>query len=389
MLSEPGNGGGDEGRFRLAMASSGIGMAIVDLQGRWLDVNPALERMFGYPAAEILGRSADEFTHPDDIAVSRGYLDALRSGAQPVLEAEKRYLRRDGSTLWAHVNVAAMHGPGDELGYLIVQVRDISAQREAETALKDLNDTLERRVDERAAELQSVVRQQEMFAYGVAHDLRAPLRAIDSFATLLANHDGARLDDTGRDYLARIRAATARLATLLDGLLDLSRAARADLRPQPVDVSLLAEWVCAELSDADPGREAVIDVQPDIVVCGDERQLKVLLDQLLHNAWKFSRERNRVEITVGARRDGDMQEIEIRDAGIGFDMRYADKMFEPFQRLHGPEQAGGNGIGLAIAQRIVQRHKGTLAARSEPGAGSVFTLRLPAVRDDDDDAGAA
>ncbi len=381
MLSEP-RDDDDDGRFRLAMASSGIGMAIVDMQGRWLDVNPALERMFGYRASEMLGRSADEFTHPDDIGLSHGYLRGLSSGSVPVLDAQKRYLRRDGSTLWSHVNVAAMHGPGGEASYLIVQVRDITAQHEAEAALQELNDTLERRVDERASELQSVVRQQELFAYGVAHDLRAPLRAIDSFATLLANHDGATLDSVGRDYLDRIRAATARLATLLDGLLDLSRAARADMRPAPVDISLLAEWVCAELSDADPGRESTIDVQPDIVVCGDERQLKVLLDQLLHNAWKFSRDRDRVEIAVTAHREGDMQVIEIHDCGIGFDMRYADKMFEPFQRLHGPEQAGGNGIGLAIAQRIVQRHKGTISARSEPGAGSVFVLALPATDDD-------
>lgn len=374
----------DEGRFRLAMASSGIGMAIVDCEGRWRDVNPALERMLGHAAADMLGRSVDEFTHPDDIDRSHGFLAGLVDGSIPVLDAEKRYLRRDGSTLWAHLNVAAMRDDAGRVVYLIAQIRDVSRQRQTTQALQELNETLEQRVAERTSELEALVRQQELFAYGVSHDLRAPLRAIDSFSALLSSHLGdERLDATARDYLERIRAAAGRMAGLIDALQDLSRATRAEINAAPVDLSLLADWVAAELADAEPGRAAEIRVQPGLRAQGDERQIKLLLDQLLGNAWKFSRDRERVEIDVSGERTGDRIVVSVRDRGIGFDMRYADKLFEPFQRLHGPEQAGGNGLGLAIAHRIVERHGGRIWAQSEPGAGSTFHIELPAPADAD------
>lgn len=374
----------DGDRFRLAMASSGIGMAIADGSGRWVDVNPAMERMFGFPAREMVGRSADDFTHAQDIHKSHDYVRGMIDGNTPALDLEKRYIRRDGSTMHAHLNIAVMRGPDDKASYLIVQIRDISAQRHAEAQLKALNDTLEKRVDERTAELAAVNRQQELFAYGISHDLRAPLRAIDSFSSLLQVHGGTVLDEIGRDYLERIRSATQRMSALIDSLLELSRASRVEMKHKLVDLSLLAEWVGAELCDGEPTRANVIDVQPGIMVCGDERQLKLLLDQLMHNAWKFARDRERVEITVTATREADTMHIVVCDNGIGFDMRYAQKMFEPFQRLHGPEQAGGNGIGLAIAQRIVERHGGHISARSEDGVGSVLQLQLRAPRNDGD-----
>lgn len=372
----------DDGRFRLAMASSGIGMAIVSLDGRWLEVNPAFEQMFGHTAAAVVGTTAAEMTHPDDLATSRDYLRGLVSGELPALDAEKRYLHRDGRVLWVHVNVAAMRDPEGQPRYLIAQLRDVTTQREAEAALQQSNATLAARIAERNMELEITHRQQELFAYGVSHDLRAPLRAVDSFAALLAAQYGDRLDETGRDYLDRIRNAAARMSGLIDALLELSRATRNEFRSQPVDLSLLAEWVGAELQDAEPARAAEITVAPGLRVRGDERHLKQMLTQLLHNAWKFSYERDRVRISIDGERRGDVLHVAIRDAGSGFDMRYADRMFEPFQRLHGPEQAGGNGLGLAIAQRIAERHGGRIWATSELGSGSVFHLELPAAAQD-------
>lgn len=271
--------------------------------------------------------------------------------------------------------------PGDHAD----ESRDF-AQGEAEQALRAQVASLEQRLAEQAAMIEALNQQQEWFAYGVSHDLRAPLRAIDSFAALLASHLEGRLDDTASDHLDRIRNAAARMAALIDGLLDLSRAERAELRREPVDLGLLADWVGAELADAEPERVAAIVVQPDLHALGDERQLKLLMNQLLHNAWKFSRERERVDIAVGGERHGDRIVLTIRDHGSGFDMRYADKLFEPFQRLHGPEHGGGGGIGLAVAQRIVQRHGGRLWAQSEPGVGSTFFVELPAVAEDQSNA---
>lgn len=384
LSSEPRSEAAQEDRFRLAMVSSGIGMAIVDLEGRWLEVNPALERMLGYAASELVGRSVFDISHPDDVETSRQYVDRLVAGELPVLDAQKRYLHRNGDVVWAHINVATMRDADGTPLYFISQLRDITAERAAAEALQDWSATLERRVSERTAALEKANKQQELFAHGVSHDLRAPLRAIDSFAQLLAREYETRPDEPGRDYVERIRAAARRMGGLIDALLELSRAGRNDLKLEPVDLSLLADWTCAELQDAEPGRAADIDVQPGLVACGDERQLKLLLDQLLDNAWKFSRDRGRVGIEVTGERRGDGLVLSIRDHGSGFDMRYAGKMFEPFQRLHGPEQGGGNGLGLAIAQRIVERHGGRLWAESEPGSGAVFHVELPAPRDSEE-----
>lgn len=378
MLNSEAPQGPREDRFQRAMLSSGIGMAIVDLDGRWVEVNPALEQMFGYQAADLVGRAVGEFTHPDDLEAARAAFAGLCNGGAPVLEAQQRYLRSNGAIFWAQANVAVMHDDAGQPNYLIVHLRDISGQREAQQALHARNQTLEQRLAESTAALQALNHQQEAFAYGISHDLRAPLRAIDSFAALLDSKSRELLDDSGRDYLERIRGAATRMGGLIDSLLDLSRVHRAEMKSEPVDLSLLAEWAGAELRDADPARMAEIDVAPGLLVMGDERQLKLMLTQLLDNAWKFSDERDRVRIQVRGAIEHGRLHVTIRDHGAGFDLRYADKLFEPFQRLHGPEQGGGNGIGLAIAQRIVERHGGRIWAESEAGDGSTFHLELPA-----------
>ena len=375
---------GDDGRFRLAMASSGIGMAIVDLDGRWLEVNPALERILGHAASALVGRSVFDSVHPDDVADSRAAARSLADGTLPMLDAQRRYLHRSGETVWLHVNAAVMRDPDGAPAYFIAQLRDVTAQRHAEDALQAWSHMLESRVAERTAELEKLARQQDLFAYGVSHDLRAPLRAIDGFATLLANQHAGQLDDSGRGYLERIRGATTRMGGLLDALLELSRASRSELRPGPVDVSLVAEWVGAELQDADPERAADITVAEGLVAHGDERHIKLLLTQLMQNAWKFSRDRDRVRIDVTGKVVDGRLVVTVRDQGIGFDMRYADRMFEPFQRLHGPEEAGGNGLGLAIAQRIAERHGGRIWAESTPGEGSTFHVELPLAADSEE-----
>jgi signal transduction histidine kinase len=235
---------------------------------------------------------------------------------------------------------------------------------------------LQRQLSECRAELQALQHEQAIIAHGISHDLRAPLRAIDNFSALIAGN--ASLDDRARSQLARVRAACARMGGLIDALLELSQVNRAELSSEAVDLGLLAEWVGAELQESEPGRAATIEVAGDLQVRGDERLLKLLLGQLFHNAWKFSRERDCVRIAVTGECAGDRRHIRMRDAGCGFDMRYAPKLFEPFERLHGLDQGGGHGIGLAIAHRIVARHGGRLWAESEPGVGSTFHFDLPA-----------
>ena len=220
-----------------------------------------------------------------------------------------------------------------------------------------------------------------MFADTVAHDLRSPLRSIESFAKLLEDRAGPKLDAAERMHLSRIRAAATRMSGLLGALGELSRAASASMSVAPVDLSLLAEWVLAELHDAEPGRTVEVDVQPGLLARGDEHLLKQLLRALLENAWTFTRGVERPRIEVRGERAGDRLRLAVHDSGRGFDMQYAHKLFQPFQRLHGVAEGAGHGLGLAIAQRIAQRHGGSVGASSVEGRGSTFTLELPAVDD--------
>jgi PAS domain S-box-containing protein len=366
---------GDE-RFRLAMMSSATGMAILDLEGRWLEANPAIERMLGSSAAGLVGRDITGSLARADADGVAAAIGRLVAGDIPAMDMDIRFLRGDGSELRAHLDIAAMRGDDGRALYLVAHVHDPGAQRQA---LQVRNAVLEQETAESAAALATLNRLQESFAHGVSHDLRAPLRAIDSFSALLSSHLDGDLDETARDYLERIRGAAARMASLIDALLELSRVMRADLHLAPVDLGLLVDWAHAELADAEPGRSADVIAQPGLQVLGDERLLRQLMNQLLHNAWKFSRDRDRVRIEVSGERRGDRVVIAVRDHGSGFDMRYADKLFEPFQRLHGPEQAGGNGLGLAIVRSVVERHGGRAWAQSEPGTGSAFFIELPAV----------
>ena len=365
----------DDALFRLAMASAGIGMAIVSLEGRFVDVNPALCRMLGRDADELVGHLVHDISHPDDLPMTERLRAALASGEQHSVDVEKRYVHRDGHVIEVQLNSALMRDADGTPLYVISQLRDVTAQRAAERALHDLNEHLDQRVRERTAELEEAQRRLEAFAYGVSHDLRAPLRTIDGFAVQLSRQAQA-LDEQGREQLSRIRSATARMGGLIDSLLELARIGRAELRPVEVDVSMLAEWAAAELQDAQPARQAVVRVQPGLVAVGDERLLKVLLTQLLRNAWQFSASRDAVEIDVEGARNGQGLHFVVRDRGIGFDMAYAGKLFEPFQRLHGSEQGAGDGIGLTIAQQVAARHRGRIRADAVPGAGANFHVEL-------------
>jgi PAS domain S-box-containing protein len=380
---------GDD-RFRQAMTASNIGMAIVSIDGIWLEVNPALCALLGYRVDELRGHHYSEVTHPDDLAISQHLVAALVSGALASVDEHKRYVHRDGSDVWVQLNVAVMRDEDGTAQYFISHMRDIRGEREAGMELSA-------RAEERSAQLDASHRQLQLFADAVAHDLRAPLRSIESFSALLNERAAERLNETDRDYLARIRAAASRMTGLLAALTELSHVTRTQMRIAPVDLSLLADWVGAELQDADPHHRAQISVQPGLQVEGDERLLKLMLNQLMHNAWKFTCERSAarhaaaqasaqpagepepVRIEVFGERYGDRLVLSIRDQGTGFDMRYAHKLFEPFQRLHGPDQGGGHGLGLAIAWRVVERHRGQMRAHSQPDAGSTFTVELPVV----------
>lgn len=358
--------------FRLAMAASAIGMAIAGLDGRWCEVNEALGRMFGVPADQLPGHGMEELLHAQDRPRLQAQLTELASGRLPLIDERYHCVHGSGQEVWVQANIAVMRSPAGVPLYLVVQLLDMGTEDAAEQLLRQ-NDK------ERAGELDSVNRQLQLFVDAVSHDLRAPLRSIESFAGLLADRIDDSMDETSRDYLGRIRGAAARMSTLLTALAELSYVTRTELKPDTVDISLLADWAIAELREAEPDRAADIQVQDGLVGHGDERLLKLLLGHLLGNAWKFSRDSEQVRIRVsGDTDDSGTLRLRVADAGSGFDMRYAHKLFEPFQRLHGPDQGGGHGLGLAVAQRIAARHHGRLSGHSPEQGGSSFELELPA-----------
>ncbi|MBL0213811.1 MAG: GAF domain-containing protein [Myxococcales bacterium] len=228
--------------------------------------------------------------------------------------------------------------------------------------------TLEQRVAERTASLEAANRELDAFSYSVSHDLRAPLRAIDGFSGALLADYGTQLDSQAQQYLDRIRDSTKRMSTLIDDLLNLARVTGLPLERVRVDLSAIATEVIAELRRLDPARRVETHVVPELTVLADPRLVRIVLENLLGNAWKFTAKRDHTEIWVG--REG--SSLFVRDNGAGFDLRYADKVFRPFQRFHRSDEFEGTGIGLATVHRIIERHGGTITVETEPGRGALF-----------------
>ncbi len=243
----------------------------------------------------------------------------------------------------------------------------------------------EQQVARRAHELAALNQELEAFSYSVSHDLRAPLRAIAGFSQIIEEDHGDRLDDSGRDALRRIRGGADRMGVLIDQLLGLSRLSRAPLAPEPVDVSQMVEAVVADLREANPERVVTVEVEPRLVAFADPGLLRVVLDNLVGNAWKYTARTPDPRIAVTGERDGNETIIHIRDNGAGFDMAHARMLFGAFQRLHSVREFEGTGIGLATVKRIVNRHGGRVWAEGSVGAGATFSLALPHAHEPDDE----
>jgi signal transduction histidine kinase len=245
-----------------------------------------------------------------------------------------------------------------------------TANRELANANKELEDA--------NRELEGANRELEAFSYSVSHDLRAPLRSIEGFSQILLEDYATDLDEEGRGFVGRVRAASRRMANLIDDLLDLSRVTRTEMRRRSVDLSALARDIAAELKKAQPEREVEFTIEEGLVANGDARLLRVVFENLLGNAWKFTSKEPEATIEFGLARhdEGSAPAYFVADNGAGFDARYSDKLFGAFQRLHGAQEFEGTGIGLATVARIVHRHGGRVWAEGEVGKGASFFFTL-------------
>lgn len=270
----------------------------------------------------------------------------------------------------------------DELGRLGNTFNEmIGTIQQQNLRILESHDSLERIVDARTSELSMANRELEAFSYSVSHDLRQPLRAVEGFGQALEEDCGDQLNETGKDYLKRIRAASVRMASLIDGLLILSRVSRQPMENETINLSQLLEEIADELTDITDNVPSSVHIQQGIQVTGDSRMLRVAFQNLLANAWKYTARKERRVVEVTAHREGRMLAIEVKDNGVGFDMRYIDKLFVAFNRLHTPSEFGGTGIGLATVYRVVRRHHGEISATSEVGKGANFVVKLPVSRD--------
>jgi signal transduction histidine kinase len=252
-----------------------------------------------------------------------------------------------------------------------------SALSESEANLRLLNDELERRVSARTSELEELNRELESFSYSVSHDLRAPLRAINGFSHLLIEDFGHALQGEASDYLRRITSAADRMDQLIDDLLALARASKVALSPQPINICTLSKNVIHLMQPVTADREIEFRIEPDLYARADERMIKVVLENLLGNAIKFTRGRKPAIIEVGRISGKYISTFFIRDNGAGFDMKAVGKLFAPFQRLHGEKEFEGTGIGLATAKRVIARHGGKIWAEGSLGEGATFFFTLP------------
>jgi PAS domain S-box-containing protein len=334
--------------------------------------NLGAERIKGYRADEIIGRHFSCFYSEKDIRNGKPEQELRRAISQGSCEEEGWRVRKDGSEFWASVVITAQWDSAGHLQGFSKVSRDISERKRAADTIQDLSREMERR----NTELMVVNKELESFSYSVSHDLRAPLRSIDRFSLALLEDCQDRLGPEEREHLQRVRAATVQMGELIDHTLALARTAGCEMLRQMVDLSRLALEIAFQLQESEPNRHATFVIPPGLTVEGDGSLLRIVLENLLGNAWKFTSKQPETHLEFGISSRETRKTYFVRDNGIGFDMNYADKLFGAFQRLHDARQFPGSGVGLATVQRIVHRHGGRIWAESAVGQGATFYFTL-------------
>ncbi|MSP59881.1 MAG: PAS domain S-box protein [Myxococcales bacterium] len=369
-------------RSILEQASEAI--VVCDEDGRIIRASHAAHHLCGQSALWKLfddvfhlrrGGSAPLLREPPPDEEDRFLLSPLLGSGRP-LRTEVHFRRDDGKHFALLLSVGPMHELRGDVRGCVVTMADISERRRAEEELWRLTDSLEHRVSERTAELAAINRELEAFSYSVSHDLRAPLRAIEGFGRSLQEDCGDDLGEPGKSHLARMRAATRLMRDLIDDLLRLAQVTSGRLVRERVDLSALARTIAAALALAEPERTVRVAIADGLTAGGDLGLLRVALENLLGNAWKFTAQRPLAEVELGEMLTTEGKVFYVRDNGAGFDMKEADRLFAPFQRLHAPGEFSGTGVGLATVQRIIHRHGGRIWAEAAPRRGATFFFTL-------------
>jgi PAS domain S-box-containing protein len=373
-----------EERFRVTFEQAAVGIAHVDMDGKFVRVNQRWCDILKYSRVELLQRTDKDITHPEHLEGEPRDAWELLTGQVDHYSKEKKYIRKDGTPIWVNLTVSLVRDADGLPKYLITVIEDISVRKQVEDELWKLNEGLEMRVAERTAELQAANRELESFSYSVSHDLRAPLRHISGYLELLKEDGGHTFDEKSHRYLEMAAQSAVRLGHLIDDLLAFSRVGRAEVKKTEVDIRKMVEEVKVELEGGEgKGRKIEWRIGAMPVVQADPVLMRQVMTNLLSNAVKFTRKREVAQIEVGSmpEREGDRGvTLYVRDNGAGFDMKYEEKLFGVFQRLHNADEFEGTGIGLANVRRIIQRHGGRVWAEGAIDQGATFYVALSRVR---------
>lgn len=358
-----------------AFEHSDVGLLIADVQTNTLiAANPAFAQQRGYTPQELTG-----------MPVERLYPEQARPDLQAALERvheqdhvvfETEHITRDGHIFPVLIDVTVLRDADGRPVRRVAYVQDLTERERAAREIRRLNAELEQRVIERTAELSAANRELNSFAAAVTHDLRAPLRTVNGFVQILLSEFAVPLGDEGRQHLRRIQDGTRRMGELIEGLLALSHHTNKPLERERVNLSAIATRRLTELAAAEPERQVVVEVEPDLVADCDAALAEALMVNLLDNAWKYSAKTGQASISFGQGEVAGLRGFCVCDNGAGFDMARASRLFEPFQRLHHPSDFQGTGVGLATVRRIVDRHGGRITVQAAPGQGARFCFTL-------------
>ncbi len=353
-----------EEKFRNVFEHSPIGNSLTTCDGT-VRVNNEFCALVGYSEEELSTIDWRDITHPDDIDESQRVLSTLIAGENDHARYQKRYIHKSGKIVWADVSAFLQKDKKGKPLFIVTSNNDITERKRAYEALELVN-----------TQLETANKELESFSYSVSHDLRAPLRSIDGFSQALLKDYNDNLDETGKDFLRRVRAASQKMANLIDDLLKLSRIARSEMHRERVNLTMVARETAEELQKTQPARRVEFIIADGVTAYGDPHLLRVGMENLLGNSWKFTGKNPAARIEFGATHGDGRAVYYIRDNGVGFDMAYADKLFGAFQRLHPNSEFEGTGIGLATVQRIIHRHNGRVWAEGKINEGATFYFSL-------------